>query len=73
MWNLIYVPIIVKNKITSKKVTCGFVPMRVNDFVLKNNRDWSGFSLEWKDCEGTKKNYHSIFSGSIVQVFKVCC
>lgn len=54
MWNLIYLPIIVKNKITSKKVTCGFVPMRVNYFVLENNRDWSGFSSEWKDCEGTK-------------------
>ena len=55
MWDLLYLPIIVKNKTTSKKVTCGFVPMRVNDFVLENNRDWSGFSSEWEDCEGTKK------------------
>ena len=61
MWDLLYLPIIVKNKITSKKVTCGFVPMRVNDFVLENNRDWSGFSLEWKDYEGTKKLSFNLF------------
>ena len=70
MWNIFYLPIMEKNKSIAKKVTCGFVPMRVNDFVLENTCNWSDFLLEWNDCEGTKKIIIDSFQEQLCKYFR---
>ena len=70
MWDLFYLPIIVKHKKISSKVTCGFVPMRVNDCLLQKDCDWSYFSSEWEDCEGIKNIIIQSFQDRLCKYFR---
>ena len=54
MRNFFYLSIMEKHQSVAKKVTRGFAPMQVNDFVLENNRDWSEFLCVRNNCEHTK-------------------
>ena len=59
-----------KDQSVANSVTCGFVPMQVNDFVLENTRNWSDFLLEWNDCEGTKNIVVELFQEQLYKYFR---
>ena len=52
------------------QVSCGFVPMQVNGFVLNNTYKWWKFLMEWNNSQVTKNIIIESFQQQLCNYFR---